>query len=158
MHSDRVVCGDSYFASVPAARMMMRYGMQFIGVVKSATRQYQMPYLSLELNNRGDRKGMVTRGGETNGEPKMIAFVWMDRQRRYFITTCSSLAEGSPFKRQRWRQLEDASSDEHADPQLVDLVVPQPKAAEVYFKTCAMIDRHNRHRQVMLGIENKLVT
>ncbi len=138
--------------------MMMRYGMQFIGVVKSATRQYQMPYLSLELNNRGDRKGMVTRGGETNGEPKMIAFVWMDRQRRYFITTCSSLAEGSPFKRQRWRQLEDASSDEHADPQLVDLVVPQPKAAEVYFKTCAMIDRHNRHRQVMLGIENKLVT
>jgi hypothetical protein len=38
-----------------------------------------MPYLSqVELNNRGDRKGMVTRGGETNGEPKMMAFVWMD--------------------------------------------------------------------------------
>ena len=79
MHSDRVVCGDSYFASVPAARMTMRYGMRFIGVVKSATRQYPMPYLSqVELNNRGDRKGMVTRGGETNGEPKMMAFVWMD--------------------------------------------------------------------------------
>ena len=52
MNSDRVVCGDSYFASVPAARMMMRYGMKYIGVVKSATRQYPMPYLSqVELNN-----------------------------------------------------------------------------------------------------------
>ena len=79
MHSDRVAYGNSHFASVPAARMMMRYGMGFIGVVKSATRQYPMPYLSqVELNNRGDRKGMVTRGGETNGEPKMMAFVWMD--------------------------------------------------------------------------------
>jgi hypothetical protein len=153
MHTDRIVCGDSYFASVPAARMMMRYGMRFIGVVKSATRQYPMPFLSqVELNNRGDRKGMVTRGGETNSEPKMMAFVWMDRQRR------SSLAEGSPYKRQRWRQLGDASGDDHADPQLVDLVVPQPKAAEVYYETCAMIDRHNRHRQDTLGIENKLVT
>ncbi|KAI2492446.1 Transposase IS4 [Fragilaria crotonensis] len=142
-----------------SARMMMRYGMRFIGVVKSATRQYPMPYLSqVELNNRGDRRGMVTRGGETNSEPKMMAFVWMDRQRRYFIATCSSLAEGSPYKRQRWRQLEDASGDDHADPQLVDLVVPQPKAAEVYYETCAMIDRHNRHRQDTLGIENKLVT
>jgi hypothetical protein len=159
MHSDRIVCGDSYFASVPAATMMMRYGMRFIGVVKSATRQYPMSYLSqVELNNRGDRKGMVTIGGDTNSDPKLLAFVWMDRQRRYFIATCSSLAEGSPYKRQRWRQLEDASGDEHADPQLVDLVVPQPKAAETYYETCAMIDRHNRHRQDTLGIENKLVT
>jgi hypothetical protein len=37
-------------------------------------------------------------------------------------------------------------------------VVPQPKAAEVYYEACAMIDRHNRHRQDTLGIENKLVT
>lgn len=159
MHSDRIVCGDSYFASVPAATMMMRYGMRFIGVVKSATRQYPMSFLSqVELNNRGDRKGMVTRGGDTAGDPKLLAFVWMDRQRRYFIATCSSLAEGSPYKRQRWRQLDDGLEDEHADPQRVDLVVPQPKAAETYYETCAMIDRHNRHRQDTLGIENKLVT
>ncbi len=75
MHYDRVAYGNSYFSSVPAARMMMRYGMGFIGVVKSASRQYPMPYLSqVELNNRGDRKGMVTRGGQTNSEPKMMAF------------------------------------------------------------------------------------
>ncbi len=44
MHSNRDVCGNSYFASVPATYMMiMRYGMQLIGVVKSATRQYPMP-------------------------------------------------------------------------------------------------------------------
>ena len=79
MHSDRIVCGDSYFASVPAATMMMRFGMQFIGVVKSATRQYPMTFLSqVELNNRGNRKGMVTIGGDTAGDPKLLAFVGMD--------------------------------------------------------------------------------
>jgi hypothetical protein len=72
---------DSYFASVPAATMMMRYGMRFIGIVKSATGQYPMSFLSqVELNNRGDRKGMVTRGGDTAGDPKLLTFVWMDRQ------------------------------------------------------------------------------
>ena len=87
-----------------------------------------------------------------------MAFVWMDWQRQYFISTCSSLAEGSPYKHQQWRQLEDTSSDEHANPKLVDFVVPQPRGAEVYYETCAMIDCHNRHQLDALGIENKLVT
>ena len=65
------MAGDSYCASVPAAHMMMRYGMQFIRDVKPATQQYPMPYLSqVELNNQGDRKGMLTRGGETNSDQK----------------------------------------------------------------------------------------
>jgi hypothetical protein len=112
----------------------------------------------MELNNRGDRKGMVTIGVETSENHKLLAFVWMDRHRRYFNATCSSHAEGSPYKRQRWRQLKDACADKHADPRLVNIVFPQSKAAEIYFKTCAMIHRHNRHRQDLLGIDNKLVT
>ena len=79
MHTDRIVCGDSYFALVPAAHIMMQYGMRFMGVVQSATRQYPMPFLSqVEPSNQCDRKGMVTKGVETNSEPKMMAFVWMD--------------------------------------------------------------------------------
>jgi len=52
-----------------------------------------MAYLSqIEMMQRGDRKGMIT------SDPNMLAFVWMDCQRRYFIATASSLVEGAPYK------------------------------------------------------------
>lgn len=154
LHTDRIVCGDSYFASVPAAQMLSRHGTRFIGVVKTATRQYPMTHLSqVELQDRGDRKGLITRGGDR--QPKLLAFVWMDRQRRYFISTASSLDAGTPYTRTRWRQTDDTPN---AEPTRVELTVPQPKAAEIYYSACAMVDRHNRHRQDTLQLEVKLGT
>jgi hypothetical protein len=82
-----------------------------------------------------------------------MAFVWMDRDRRYFIASGSSLAEGTPFIRQRWRQLVFDRS-----PTKVELTVPQPLAAEVYYSTCAVIDQQNRDRQDALMIKRKLKT
>ena len=155
IHTDRIVCADSYFASVPAAKLLSRHGMRFIGVVKTSTRKYPMRYLaSVELNHRGDRKGLVSNGQQV-GDPSMLAFVWMDRQRRYFIATASSLEAGTPYKRWRWRQVDTLPN---ADPTNVELLVPQPKAAEVYYSACGMIDRHNRARQDTLGLEGKLET
>jgi Transposase IS4 len=156
IHTDRIVCADSYFASVPAAKLMSCNGMRFIGVVKTATRNFPMRYLaSVELNHRGDRKGLVSNAGRQAGDPSMLAFVWMDRQRRYFIATASSLEAGTPYKRWRWRQVDTVPN---ADPSNVELLVPQPKAAEVYYSACGMIDRHNRARQDTLGLEGKLET
>ena len=37
-NSERGVCADSYFASVSSAEEMMRIGIRFIGVVKTATK------------------------------------------------------------------------------------------------------------------------
>jgi hypothetical protein len=151
--SNRVVCADSYFASVPAARQLLNWGLKFIGVVKTATRMFPMKYLSeIELAERGDRKGIVAN--DTHGNVQLLAFVWMDRDRRYFIASGSSLQEGTPYIRDRWRQV----GDDNALPERVRLVVPQPKAAEVYYNCCARVDQHNRDRQSTLMIENKLVT
>jgi hypothetical protein len=98
LHTDCIVCGDSYVASVPAAQMLSRNGMRFIGIVKTATQQYPMTYLSrVELQDRGDRKGLIKRGDD--GQPSVLAFVWMDRQRQYFISTASSLDAGTPYTR-----------------------------------------------------------
>ena len=38
-NSERGVCADSYFASVSSAEEMMRIGIRFIGVVKTATKK-----------------------------------------------------------------------------------------------------------------------
>jgi hypothetical protein len=53
--SHRIVCADSYFASVGAAKELFANGLRFIGVVKTATRGFPKTYLSaVELANRGD--------------------------------------------------------------------------------------------------------
>ena len=77
----------------------------------------------------------------------------MDRNRRYFIASGSSLQEREGYVRDRWRQVSD---DVEADPERVALEVPQPKAAELYYNTCAWIYRHNRHRQATLKLETKI--
>eukprot|EP00171_Calliarthron_tuberculosum_P006804 IDg6804t1 len=64
--SQRVVCADSYFASVFATEYLRSISLRFIGVVKTATRRYPMKALAaIELQNRGDRKGLVCLDEET---------------------------------------------------------------------------------------------
>jgi hypothetical protein len=150
-NSNRIVCADSYFASVGAAQEMIRNGLRFIGVVKTATRRYPKAHLSrIEFTQRGEFQGVVGIDGNNTG---MYAFVWMDRDRRYFISTTGNMEHGLPYTRKRWRRVDDA---DNAEPELVDLTIPQPKTAEVYYSTCAAIDRHNRCRQHDLAIEKKI--
>ena len=152
--TNRIVCADSYFASVSCAEELNRLGLKFIGVVKTATRRFPLTHLSaVELNNRGDRYGLLSK--DEYGLPKFLSFVWMDRERRYFISTTASLEEGRFYSRTRWRQI-DLSPN--ADPERVELQIPQPKACEIYYDTCQKIDQHNRYRQDFLQLEQKLET
>ena len=152
VRTDHCVCADSYFASVNAVTVMRMMGLHFIGVVKTATKKFQMSYLSnLELVQCGDYKGLVARG--TNGQPTMLSFVWMDQDCRYFVASASSLDSGIPYSQNRWRQV---SLELDALPENMELTIPQPKAMEVYYRTCGVIDQHNRHRQDNLKTEKKL--
>ena len=153
VRTDRCICADSYFASVNAVIVMRTMGLRFIGVVKTA-KKFPMSYLSnLELVQWGDYKGLVAR--ETDGQPTMLKFVWMDRDCRYFVASASSLDSGIPYSRNRWRQV---SLELDALPENVELTIPQPKAMEVYYRTCGVIDQHNCHRQDNLKAEKKLET
>ena len=139
-HSNRVVCAYSYFAAVVAAVELVQIGLRFIGVVKTVMRQFPMPYLSQqELRQHGDRKDLLSLG--PNGKPTILAFVWMDRDHHYFIAAVASLDSGKPFIWKRWRQVNQDDPD--AELEFVTLTVPQPKAGEHYYDTCAMIDQHN---------------
>ena len=120
--------------------------------MKTAHREFPKDYLSgVELVSRGDQKAVVAE--DQYGQ--YLAFVWMDRDRRNFIAMAGSMEPGVPYNRMRWRQI---NQEENAPPEYVELEVPQPKAAEIYYSTCSMIDRHNRCRQADLGIEIALGT
>jgi hypothetical protein len=82
-----------------------------------------------------------------------MAYVWMDRNRRYFISTAYSLDEGRPYDRTRYRQLVD---DKFTPAEKVTLIVPQPIACEKYYDACSAIDRHNRCRVDTLNIDKKI--
>jgi len=147
-----VICADSYFSSVQTTIMCKTKGLEYVGVVKTATRSYPMHYLTrVPLSDRGKHHAVVHK---TNGLLDMVAFVWVDRERRYFITNSSSLEPGTIIERQRWRQLDNPDGGAARMTTFTD----QPKCVELYYSSCAMIDRHNRCRQDTLGIEKKLGT
>ena len=143
-NTDAVVVADSYFASVSAAIRLKEIGLRFIGVVKTATKEYPMQYLgSVPLpGGRGSQKGLLTTDEATGTQ--LLSFVWVDRDRRYFVSTCSSLDAGADIIRTRWTQ---ADKSLNAEPIRQERDIPQPKAAETYYKAAGKIDQHNRHRQ-----------
>ena len=122
--------GDSYFALIGAAISLDEINLGFIGVVKTATIKIPMAYLSGLEFQKGERKGLLHK---VNGIPVMMAYVWMDRDRSYFIATSSSLTEGTPYERQRWRQVDRTIN---TDSECVTLTVPQPKSCEFYCSAC----------------------
>ena len=154
-NTDAVVVADSYFSSVSAAIRLKEIGLRFIGVVKTATKEYPMQFLgSVPLpGGKGSRKGLLTTDERTGTQ--LLAFVWVDRDRRYFISTCSSLEEGTQICRTRWTQ---ADKTVNAAPERQERDISQPKAAELYYKAAGKIDQHNRHRQDSLRLERKLQT
>lgn len=110
----RVVCADSYFASVFAAEHMKSIGLRCIGIVKTATRPFPLKMRSaIELGNGGGRQALVCV--DENSFPKLSAFLRMDWNRKYPITNCTTLAPGWPYSGVRWQQVEDVNPS--ADPE-----------------------------------------
>ena len=145
-----VVCADSYFASVATAQQLLGMGLRFIGVVKTATRGFPMASMSTApLGARGEH--FSYKYTSADGVTDLMAVVWVDRERRYFIASASSTIPGKPYTRLRWRQGDESAAR-------VTLTVPQPQVAETYYCCCSQIDRHNRCRQDDLRLEHKLVT
>jgi Transposase IS4 len=152
-NTDRVVVADSYYASVQTARELWRIKLRFIGVLKTATKQFPMHYLSRVLlpGGKGDHKAL--KGYDSASGCQLLAIVWADRERRFFISSCASAAPGRLIERRRWRQTDPTPN---AAPVLEEIRLPQPEAVQIYYDGCGRIDEHNRHRQDSLNLEKKV--
>ena len=71
----------------------------------------------------------------------LFAFAWADRNRRYFVSSCLSLAQGTPFSCVHWRGFVD--EEERRSAEHFQVQIPLPKAAKVYFKECGKINKCN---------------
>ena len=102
---------------------------------------------------KGDCRALLSTDDESG--TTLLAYVWADRDRRYFISTCSSTAPGAKIARKRWRQRDPTPN---AEPIQEDILIDQPEAGEVYYRACGKIDEHNRIRQEYIDLEKKLRT
>ena len=149
-NTDRIVCSDSYFASMPAAEYLWKHGIRFIGVIKTAMQQFLMAYLyKIEFQDRKDMIGLLARLVDRTN-PVLGAFVWMNHNRRYFIFTGGSMEKGRQYTCTKWRQEDPVPN---AEPNIFELTIPHPITVELYYSECGKTDRHNRCRQERLDIK-----
>ena len=150
--SNRIVVADSAFASVNTAVQLNKQRMGFIGVVKTATKRFPLgPLQDTVLPSKGQYTGMAT----CIDNATLMAYVWSDRNRRYFIATAGSMAQGQPYQRIRWTEIGDEDGERLAERLIIR--VPMPRASQLYFDACGMIDSHNRIREIC-GIEKRVRT
>jgi Transposase IS4 len=134
-----IVCADSYFASIQAARRLFDLNFRFIGVVKTATKSFRKAYLGkVELPICGTVAALTA----VHDRVELLSFVYCDHDRQYFISTSSNVAGGDPIRRTRLRQLQPIKTDE--PPERVDIKMNCPQAAVLYYLACGKIDWHNR--------------
>jgi hypothetical protein len=106
------------------------------------------------LTRRGSRVVLASIDEET-GETELIAISWVDRNRRFFVTTTCGIGEGEDVFRKRLRQLDMSG---RAPPDRVIIEVAQPKAIATYYKGAGTIDHHNRIRADELWMDRNLAT
>ena len=153
----RCVAGDSYFASVGAALKMKRdMNMDFIGPVKQCHKEFPKTFLNdLELpTGRGHTRSLVSL--DDDGKPELVAAMWVDRDRKFFVGTCEGTDPGEPQYRVRWRQMDDVATN--VEPVRLMMEIQQPKLVESYFGFCSKIDELNKQRQNDLEIEKYVRT
>jgi hypothetical protein len=108
------------------------------------------------MPQRGTCAGLRTRHCIEDLYMDLLAFVYCDKDRHYFISSCSSLSAAVPITRLRTQQVEELESN--ADPKRLLLTIHQPKAAAIYYTLCGKIDQHNCCRQDTLNLEKKWET
>ena len=115
-------------------------------MIKTATKGFPVSFLShLEMSGKGQHVTMVS--AETEG-PHLMAVMWVDRGRRYFVSSAGCTNPGSAIYRERWNRKNGVTSKEQ-------ITVSIPDVCEKYYDTCFQIDIHNRCRQDDLKLEEK---
>ena len=152
--SGSAVAADSFFASVECAEALwLKFRIFFIGVVKMSTSRFPMRRLEKTyLKGQGAWKSMTT---VTASGVQLMAVVWSDRTRRYFISTHGTSNATDPHTRSRWVN-KSLTQDEGMVQEVK--TIPQPQVVAQYYRCNDVVDRHNRYRQDDLNMEKKVGT
>ena len=107
-----------------------------------------MTYLSLAtMKGRGDWISMTNHVMDSTCP--LLAVVWIDQNRRYYISTQGTTSDGNLIVRTRHRNVDGGSTP-------TDVTLTQPRVVEQMHSVAYMVDRHNLRRMDILNLEKKL--
>lgn len=146
----RLAVGDAYFVSVPTAQKLLSIDFRLFGTVKQCSRMFPMKTLSeQELQSRGSFRYVIHKDSRVIIE--ILAPVWSDRTRYYFVSTAGDTQPGENVVRTRLRGTEQGASH-------ILITVSMTSVIQTYYQSSSSIDRHSRCRQDDLMLERKLGT
>ena len=87
----------------------------------------------------------------SRGPFNILAAMWIDRNRRYFVATTGGMDEAETYTRVRWTQNKQG-------PIRKNIEVRMPAVCTTYFSAAGAIDRHNRLLQDDLDLKKTIET
>ena len=140
--SGRTVCGDSAFSSVACAVACRAVGLDYMGIVKSATKMYPRQYLlEAHYDGRGDQCVLQGIAEGVN----LTALGWKDKTVQTLIFTRASIPEEHVSTREEWVGPGESAT--------VVLRCDIPRMLREYYAAANSVDIANQMRQGILSIE-----
>ncbi len=157
--SGRTVVADSAFSSVKTLLALKKQGLFFMGMVKTAHREF--PKAVLQSWGDGTLTGVLPKRGShlflksTESGEEMFAIAWRDRNTKTIIANRGTSNPGTASLRPRHRKVEQ--NGEEAT-ELYYREIQRPNAVQIFFDAFSTIDVHDHLRQGSLAIEKAWVT
>ena len=151
--SQRVVVGDSAFASVQTAVALSQMGLFFTGIVKNASKNFPKKKMkSIEMTYRGETKAAsaVQNGVE------LMAVVWNEpgkkgKARKMLVSSWGTTLPAHPLCRKRYQKNMDTGlMDEYYKE------IPIAQVSKDFFASAGSVDRFNRVRQDGIRMERNV--
>lgn len=156
--TQRVLGGDSWFASVKTAEACAERGIYFVGDVKTATRRFCGAALNEATGPESGAWATYTSELTLGGGKTMPIYSVSHRRGESvhkFVATCGTTLKGSAHL----ATFEDEEDRVYAsDDTKYELTRKCPRILNDWTLAQPCIDRHNRYRQFILGMEKRLIT
>ena len=154
----RAVIGDSWFGGMKGMKAVLDHGLEGTFCVKTQTSQYPMKYMKEKVDplERGGSIIMTTDTTVGSDEKMPIYAVgWRDLNSKFFLASHGTSLESTPLTRRR-EQLHVQDDLYWTVP--VETYVPRSVLVSNYFDYMNRVDRHDRLRQDLLGLERVWLT
>lgn len=157
----RIVVGDAWFASVATLQALHQKGLYFIGIVKTAHKNYPSAIINAWSNdmerpddplaNRGAHKVFTSQYTCNEKSYQMMAVGWKDTVTKNIISNVGNTLGGYIARRPRHTIV----TDPDGIPETIKryLEVPQPNVVYDMFDAFPTIDIHDHLRQGILKME-----
>lgn len=146
----RTIYGDSAFASVNTAYHLRQRGLHFMGLVKTAHREYPKKlFKSMPVAIRSGESRY--KRSERDGIP-LVAVAWWDKKLKMFISTAGTNARAPDHERVRYRLKPNGEYEIYKKYTQISSIPYE------YFSFAQKVDVHNHRRQGILAMERALST